>query len=293
MLLIKVGKGMIQNKIKDNINELSKKDMIVLIEKLKNKQEMQEKFILDIYHDLRSPLNVIMSVNQMLESIKKNNELYNTKETEYLKMLRRNSYKMLKLIDNLMDVTKLEKNHFEIKKKNIEIVRFIEGTIESIDKYAKQKNLTLIFDTNKEECIVAIDPEALDRICINLISNAIKFSESENFIYITLMIDNKLVKISFMDNGIGISKEDQKNIFNRFNQVNTNGEYKGSGIGLDLVKSLVELHGGSVSLESKLGYGSNFIITLPNEKIESEEIKFEEERNKVQLLEIEFSDIYL
>ena len=119
MLLIKVGKGMIQNKVKDNINELSKKDMIVLIEKLKNKQEMQEKFILDIYHDLRSPLNVIMSVNQMLESIKKNNELYNTKEIEYLKMLRRNSYKMLKLIDNLMDVTKLEKNHFEIKKKNI------------------------------------------------------------------------------------------------------------------------------------------------------------------------------
>lgn len=293
ILWVKVGKGMIQNKIKDNINELSKKDMIVLIEKLKNKQEMQEKFILDIYHDLRSPLNVIMSVNQMLELIKRNNDFYSKKEIEYLKMLRRNSYKMLKLIDNLMDVTKLEKNYFEIKKKNIEIVRFIEGTIESIDKYAKQKNLTLIFDTNKEECIVAVDPEALDRICINLISNAIKFSNSENFIYITLMIDTKLVKISVMDNGIGISKEDQKNIFNRFNQVNTNSEYKGSGIGLDLVKSLVELHGGSVSLESKLGYGSNFIITLPNEKIEAEEIKFEEEGNKVQLLEIEFSDIYL
>lgn len=293
ILWVKVGKGMIESQIKNNVNELSKEDMILLIEQLKNRQEMQEKFILDIYHDLRSPLNVIMSINQMLELIKNNNDFYNKKEIEYLKMLKRNSYKMLKLIDNLMDVTKLEKNYFEINKKNIEIVRFVEGVIESIDKYAKQKNLTLIFDTNKEECVIAIDPQALDRICINLISNAIKFSNNESHIYVTLMIDKNVVKISFMDNGIGISKEDQRNIFNRFNQVNTNSEYKGSGIGLDLVKSLVELHGGSIKVESELGHGCNFTVTLPNERIEIEEVRFEEERNKIQLLEIEFSDIYL
>lgn len=285
---------MVQNKFKHKISELSKEEMISLIENLEDKQEMQEKFILNISHDLRSPLNVIMSVNQMLECIKKNEDVgYNNKEKEYLKMLKRNSYKILKLIDNLIDVTRLEKNYFKIEKKNIEIVNFLEDTIGSIDKYAKQKDITLIFDTNKEECIVGVDPQALDRICINLISNAIKFSPSGSFIYVTLMIDDEYIKISIMDNGIGISEEDQKRIFNRFDQGNAKNEHKGSGIGLDLVKSLVELHNGKVILKSKLGKGSTFIVVLPNIKLEKEEVRFEEHSDKVQLLEIEFSDIYL
>ncbi len=285
---------MVQNKFKHKVNELSKEDMISLIENLEVKQEMQEKFILNISHDLRSPLNVIMSINQMLECIKKNKDVnYNDKEKEYLKMLKRNSYKMLKLIDNLIDVTRLEKNYFKMDKKNIEIVNFLEDTIGSIDKYARQKDITLIFDTNKEECIVGVDPQALDRICINLISNAIKFSPSGNYIYVTLMIDDENIKISVMDNGIGVSEEDQKKIFNRFDQGNGKSEHKGSGIGLDLVKSLVELHNGKVILKSKLGEGSTFTVVLPNIKLEKEEVKFEEHSDKVQLLEIEFSDIYL
>lgn len=285
---------MVQNKFKHKVNELSKEDMISLIENLEVKQEMQEKFILNISHDLRSPLNVIMSINQMLECIKKNKDVnYNDKEKEYLKMLKRNSYKMLKLIDNLIDVTRLEKNYFKMDKKNIEIVNFLEDTIGSIDKYARQKDITLIFDTNKEECIVGLDPQALDRICINLISNAIKFSPSGNYIYVTLMIDDENIKISVMDNGIGVSEEDQKKIFNRFNQGNGKSEHKGSGIGLDLVKSLVELHNGKVILKSKLGEGATFTVVLPNIKLEKEEVRFEEHSDKVQLLEIEFSDIYL
>lgn len=285
---------MVQNKFKHKVNELSKEDMISLIENLEVKQEMQEKFILNISHDLRSPLNVIMSINQMLECIKKNKDVnYNDKEKEYLKMLKRNSYKMLKLIDNLIDVTRLEKNYFKMDKKNIEIVNFLEDTIGSIDKYARQKDITLIFDTNKEECIVGVDPQALDRICINLISNAIKFSPSGNYIYVTLMIDDENIKISVMDNGIGVSEEDQKKIFNRFNQGNGKSEHKGSGIGLDLVKSLVELHNGKVILKSKLGEGATFTVVLPNIKLEKEEVRFEEHSDKVQLLEIEFSDIYL
>ncbi|GAA0071219.1 hypothetical protein UT300003_27430 [Clostridium sardiniense] len=285
---------MVQNKFKHKVNELSREEMISLIENLKGKQEMQEKFILNISHDLRSPLNVIMSINQMLECVKKNEcSNYNDKEKEYLKMLKRNSYKMLKLIDNLIDVTRLEKNYFKMNKKNIEIVNFLEDTIGSIDKYAKQKDITLIFDTNKEECIVAVDPQSLDRICINLISNAIKFSPSGSYIYVTLMIDDEYIKISVMDNGIGVSEEEQKKIFDRFDRGNEKSEYKGSGIGLDLVKSLVGLHNGKVSLKSKLGEGSTFTVMLPNIKLEKEEVKFEEHSDKVQLLEIEFSDIYL
>lgn len=286
---------MMKNNLKSKLSELSKEEMILLIEKLKRKQELQENFMMNISHDLRSPLNVIMSANYMLECIqnRENIEYNNNKEKEYLDIIKRNTYKMLKLIDNLIDITRIENKYFKINKENIEVVNFIENTMGSIDKYAKKKDITLIFDTNKEECLIGVDPQALDRICINLISNAIKFSPTGSFIYVTLMIDDKNVKISILDNGIGISKEDQKKIFERFNQGSKKSKYSGSGIGLDLVKSLVDLHGGSITLKSELNKGSNFTIILPNRKLEKEEVKFKDERDRVQLLEIEFSDIYI
>ena len=285
---------MIKSNLKSKINKLSKEEMILLIEKLQEKQEIQENFMMNISHDLRSILNIIMSANYMLECIK-NRENINcdNKEKEYLNIVKRNTYKMLKLIDNLIDITRLENKYFKINKENIEIVNFIETVMGSIDKYAKQKDITLIFDTNKEECIVGVDPQALDRMCINLISNAIKFSPIGSFIYVTLMIDDKDVKISVADNGLGISKEDQKKIFKRFNQGSKKNKHNGSGIGLDLVKSLVKLHDGRITLKSELNKGSNFTIILPNTKLEKEEVKFKDERDRVQLLEIEFSDIYI
>ena len=285
---------MIKSNLKSKINKLSKEEMILLIEKLQEKQEIQENFMMNISHDLRSILNIIMSANYMLECIK-NRENINcdNKEKEYLNIVKRNTYKMLKLIDNLIDITRLENKYFKINKENIEIVNFIETVMGSIDKYAKQKDITLIFDTNKEECIVGVDPQALDRICINLISNAIKFSPIGSFIYVTLMIDDKDVKISVADNGLGISKEDQKKIFERFNQGSKKNKHNGSGIGLDLVKSLVKLHDGRITLKSELNKGSNFTIILPNTKLEKEEVKFKDKRDRVQLLEIEFSDIYI
>lgn len=285
---------MMKNNLKSKINELSKEEMILLIEKLQEKQEIQENFMMNISHDLRSILNIIMSANHMLECIKdRENVNCNSKEREYLSIMKRNSYKMLKLIDNLIDITRLENRYFKINKENIEIVSFLENTMGSIDKYAKQKDITLIFDTNKEECIVSVDPQALDRICINIISNAIKFSPIGSFIYVTLMIDDENVKISIVDNGLGISKDDQKKIFERFNQGSKKSEYNGSGIGLDLVKSLVELHNGKITLKSELNKGSDFTVILPNTRLEKEEVKFNDERDKVQLLEIEFSDIYV
>lgn len=285
---------MIKSNLKSKINKLSKEEMILIIEKLQEKQEIQENFMMNISHDLRSILNIIMSANYMLECIK-NRENINcdNKEKEYLNIVKRNTYKMLKLIDNLIDITRLENKYFKINKENIEIVNFIETVMGSIDKYAKQKDITLIFDTNKEECIVGVDPQALDRMCINLISNAIKFSPIGSFIYVTLMIDDKDVKISVADNGLGISKEDQKKIFERFNQGSKKNKHNGSGIGLDLVKSLVKLHDGRITLKSELNKGSNFTIILPNTKLEKEEVKFKDERDRVQLLEIEFSDIYI
>ena len=147
---------------------------------------------------------------------------------EHMEVIKRNGYKILKLINNLIDTTKLEKKHYNIKRENLDIINLIEWNISSIDKYAKQKNISLVFDTNVEECIMAIDPEAIDRIIMNLISNAIKFSPSGSSIYINTWKSINQIIISIRDEGIGIPKDEQSTIFNRFIQSSKNKKYENS-----------------------------------------------------------------
>ena len=166
--------GKCSNNYKYTQKVLSYSELNNTIETLKEKNLSQEEFLLNITHDLRAHLSIILSVMQCIDC--GNAKVADEKAREYLKMIKRNSLKMLKLINNLIDTTKFQNNYYELNKTNIDIVSMIEGTINCIDKYAIQKNIHLIFDTNKEECIMAVDPQVIDRIIMNLISNAIKFS---------------------------------------------------------------------------------------------------------------------
>jgi signal transduction histidine kinase len=287
----------IVNLSNENIKELSKDELIEVVNQLSNQIKLQEDFLLNISHDLRNPINVILSILQCYKYIDtNNNERFTSKNKEYGKLIRRNTLKMVKLIDNLIDTTKLEGNYYKINKKNLDIVNIVEGIVFSVDKYAKQKDIELVFDTNVEECITAVDPECLDRIIMNLLSNAIKFSDIGGHVLVYIYVDKNNIKITVKDQGRGISAEDQELVFNRFVQANqaNNIESKGSGIGLELVKYLTGLHGGDISLKSELGVGSEFILTLPISNVEAcvEDHKFVN-TNKIDKLEIEFSDIYL
>ncbi|MGL5354593.1 MAG: sensor histidine kinase [Clostridium sp.] len=268
-------------------------ELNTIIDNLKQKNSKQEAFLLNITHDLRAHLNIILSVIQCIDY--GNAKIADEKAKEYLTMVKRNSLKMLKLINNLIDANRFENNYYELNKSNIDIVSMIEGTIMCIDKYAVQKNISLIFDTNEEECIMAVDPQVIDRIIMNLISNAIKFSPRDKNIYINLNIDNKEVKISVKDEGPGITDEDKSKIFNRFYQVTKqkDSEQAGSGIGLDLVNYLTKSHGGSIIINSEYGNGSEFIVTLPITIMEEKKINIQNNSSKIEMLEIEFSDIYL
>lgn len=256
---------------KNELYKLNKDELIKEILKLKEEKQIQEDFLLNISHDLRSPLNVILSAMQCYDDVKCN---------DHLNIIKRNCYKMLKLVNNLIDTTKLCKKYYNLNLINMDIISLIEGDIELIDKYAKQKNISLVFDTNVEECVMAIDPDAVDRIITNLLSNSIKFSPEDSNIYIN-----------------GIPLNDQKNIFNRFIQSsnNKNSEHKGSGIGLDLVRYLTEAHNGNVRLISEENKGCEFILEIPIRKAEEAKSKIKEMESikKVDVLEIEFSDIYL
>ena len=283
--------------IKGELDKLSKEELINKFIKLSEDKKDQEDFILNISHDLRSPLNIILSILQCYKDdykdIGKGNQC-----KEHTEIIKRNGYKILKLINNLIDTTKLEKNHYNIKRENLDIINLIEWNISSIDKYAKQKNISLVFDTNVEECIMAMDPEAIDRIIMNLISNAIKFSPQGSSIYINVWKSIKQITISIRDEGMGIPKDEQNTIFNRFVQSSKNKRHEncGSGIGLDLVKYLTKAHNGSIELRSEENCGSEFTIKLPIEILENNkttENKCLNTTSKVEVLELEFSDIYL
>ena len=282
---------------KGELAKLSKEELINKFIKLSESKKAQEEFILNISHDLRSPLNIILSILQCYKDdykdIGKGNQC-----RDHMEVIKRNGYKILKLINNLIDTTKLEKKHYNIIRENIDIINLIEWNVSSIDKYAKQKNISLVFDTNVEECVMAIDPQAIDRIIMNLISNAIKFSPHGSSIYINTWKSINQITISIRDEGIGIPKEEQNVIFNRFIQSSKNkkNENSGSGIGLDLVRYLTKAHKGSIELRSEENSGSEFIIKLPIEILqcnEADKNKCLNANSKVEVLELEFSDIYL
>lgn len=258
---------------------------------LKQENEKKENFTLNITHDMRSHLNVIISALQFIE----HNDWNIRDEKRYMNIIKRNSYKILKLINNLIDTSKLENNYYKLEKRNMDIVSMIEGTVECIERYSLEKNIQLIFDTNKEECIVSADPEAIDRIVMNLLSNAIKFSPMDSEIFVYLNIDSENINISVKDKGKGISKEEQDKIFNRFYQCSNRSakEYIGSGIGLDLTNYLVKAHGGNISINSRENEGAEFIVTIPRILEEHIEGIDNSISSKIQMLEIEFSDIYL
>ena len=162
----------------------------------------------------------------------------------------------------------------------------------------ESKNINIVFDTYIEELEIRCDPESMERVILNLLSNAIKFTKNDGNISVIVEADDKYVFIRVKDDGIGISKDIREDIFSRFVQEDKslNRKNEGSGIGLALVKSLVELHDGEVYLED-VSEGSEFVVKLPNIKINEEvnnhnRVMEVESKPLVQKINIEFSDIY-
>lgn len=167
----------------------------------------------------------------------------------------------------------------------------------SVADYIESRGVSLIFDTDIEEKVIACDPDKIERIMLNLLSNAIKFTNPGDEITVNMMDKGEHILISVKDTGVGIPGDKLQDIFERFKQVDKTiwRNREGSGIGLSLVKSLVELHGGNISIKSKQGEGTEFIIDLPSKTVDYEEVNninmsYE---SKVERIDIEFSDIYM
>ena len=164
----------------------------------------------------------------------------------------------------------------------------------SVTSITEAKGINIIFDTDIEEKIIAFDPEKIERIVLNLLSNAIKFSDKGDEIIVGIKDKNEFVEISVKDNGIGIEENHLNMIFDRFKQVNESlsRNAEGTGIGLSLVKSIVELQGGSIYVESEVGKGSKFTVMIPSKKVFQENMLYSRKmRSKNENIQMELSDV--
>lgn len=257
-------------------------------------EKMFNEFFANMSHELRTPINVILSALDMMEI--SNYEV--EKSEKYAGLIRHNSYRLLRIVSNILDITKVDSGFYKLYMNNYDIVSFTEDTVMSILHHAERKGLKIIFDTEVEEHLVAFDLQSMERVLLNLLSNAIKFTKAGGSIFVNLVLDEdkKKVYIDVKDTGIGISEENINSVFDRFIQVNksTIRDSEGTGIGLSIVKKLMNLMGGDCFVESTLHVGTTFRVVLKDEvlldapEIDSEKDFYAKTANRV---DIEFSDI--
>lgn len=255
----------------------------------------------NISHDLKTPINVFFASLQLLELYLKKGKLENdiNKVHVHIKTMKLNSYRVIKLVNNLIDITKLGAGHMKLNLRKLNIISVIEDISMSVSEYMENKGIDYTFDTEIEEKDMAIDPDKIERIMLNLLSNAIKFTSIGGSIKVSIFDANDGVIISVKDTGTGIPEDKLIYIFERYKQVEETliKNIQGTGIGLSLVKSMVELHGGSINVNSQWGVGTEFIIELPSINTYVEENSYFDYDNmgdnRVEKINIEFSDIYI
>ena len=267
-------------------------------EKALEYENLRTEFFSNISHEFKTPLNVILGSVQLLDLYLKNNMIEDreNKINKHIVTTTQNCYRLVRLLNNLLDITKIDAGYFETHLENENIVSVVEDITLSVAEYIENKGIYLEFDTNIEEKFMAFDPDKIERIMLNLLSNAVKFTRDGGCIYVNMMDKGHSVIISVKDTGAGIPPDKLNIIFDRFRQVDksfSRGQ-EGSGIGLSIVKTLVEMHEGTIEVKSDSGKGCEFIIELPVVVL-PEEIKVHEkvsEQSVVERISIEFSDIY-
>ena len=281
------------------IDVTSRKEVEVEKKKLEEAihlESIRNEFFGNISHEFKTPLNIILGIVQLID---KNIELDNiTKENliRHVDIMKQNSYRLLRLVNNLIDISRIDIGYYNLQPSNYNIVKVIEDITLSIAEYVKHKKINMIFNTDVEEITLACDPDKIERVMLNLLSNAIKYTDDNGDIYVSLNKVNEDVVVSVKDSGVGIPNDKLELIFDRFGQANDilSRRCEGSGIGLSIVKSIVEMHGGKIEVFSEIGKGSEFVFNIPIKILEEENVILtcDNKDYHVEKCNIEFSDIY-
>lgn len=270
------------------------------LDELKRKNEIDEinkQLLVNISHEFKTPINIIYSAVQMQDLKKDCNDI--NAILKFNSVIKQNCYRLIRLIDNFIDSSKLKQKDYNLELKCLNIVSVVENTTMSILSFAEIGGIEVVFDTEEEELFVLADKDLIERCILNILSNSIKYNKgTKGKINVLIGLRGENIIIEIEDNGIGIPKEKQKHIFNRYERIKSSeGEYKeGSGLGLNIVKQIINKFNGEVRLESEEGIGTKVTLIIP--KVDYDEEIYEEysdeynlKNNIIQKVNLEMSDI--
>ena len=234
-------------------------------EKIKEAEKLQEldriktNFFTNISHEFRTPLTLILGPLEKLMSESKDSNIL----SQY-NLINKNANNLLKLVNQLLDLSSIDAGKMNLNIEKGDAVAFTKGITASFYPLASIRNIKLEFSSNLEELDTYFDKDKFEKILSNLLSNAVKYTNEKGNITISVSInENEVIEISVEDDGIGIPSDEIGNIFNRFSKAKNSAAAGGTGIGLALVKELVELHNGTISVKSEINKGTKFKIKLP------------------------------
>ncbi len=231
--------------------------------------EAKTRFFANISHELRTPLTIMLGITERLRTVL-GRQAHEPAVGEMTLMLEQNGLRLLKLIDDLLDLVRFDTGHADINRQPTPIGPHIEGLLRSLRHLAEQDRVALLWESTGENEAVLLDRDKFDKIILNLVINAIKFTPSSGTIEVKVVASNGRLILTVEDSGVGIPPDVLPRIFERFWQVDTSStrKFQGAGIGLALVRSLTEAMDGTVKVESQLGHGTTFTINLPAEAAE-------------------------
>lgn len=250
-----------------------------IVDKAMYSEKVRSDFIVAISHEFRTPINVISSCLKLLEVIVDRDDYEKEYILEKFSLMKKNSNRLLKQVNNLIDASELDNGYLKLCLNNYNIVEVVEDSVGTIINFAKSKGIEVVFDSEEEEIILAIDKNKIERVILNLLSNSVKYIGDGSNIFVMVSIpnvteDERYVSISVKDDGIGISKDIVDLVFEKFKRGDIdNGlirECEGSGLGLYIVRRIVELHNGEINIISEVGKGTEVIFKLPLYTIEGD-----------------------
>jgi signal transduction histidine kinase len=243
-----------------NINRMND-ELGRLYSELETASRHKSEFLANMSHELRTPLNAILGFSQVLRE-----QMFgklNAKQAEYLDDILGSGQHLLNVINDILDLAKVEAGHMELQAAIFPLVSTLENSVTVVRERATRQGITLVTDIDPSLGLVEADERKLKQVLFNLLSNAVKFTPQGGHVTLAARRIEDQVEISVRDTGVGISVDDQAKVFEEFYQVGSGKTQEGTGLGLSLTRRLVELHGGQLRLESELGAGSTFSFTLP------------------------------
>lgn len=275
-------------------NEERVLEAIKELDLVNNQHHVKNEFLINTSKCLKDPIENISKINDKLE---KNKHKYNSNHiNNYTKLVKRNCYRIQRLINNMKEIADTENGVSSENFVGYDIVKLTKNIVDIIEKNYSNKGINIKFKSNINSYNMIIDVDKMERAILNLISNSIKFSEIGSYIEVNITSENKEIKISVKDEGVGIPKDRMNFIFTKFGQIDRtlSRNTEGCGVGLALVKEIVNLHKGQIHVQSEEGVGSTFTIILQGNIgfIDKKTFEREDYKSIEEKINVEFADIY-